>query len=218
MFKRVVRALFISVGCFVSAGTSGYAAACSIHSELPDMGIIEIQKDQFKLREDLKKVDLSAYAELKMVGHDSFFGCQNLSDVILPGSVTKIDDFAFAFCENLEKITGWDSVRTIGVGAFRATGLTELVVPNSVKMMLFEAFSGCGKLRKVIIPSSVETIGFYCFQGCEQLAEVTLPATANIGTDAFLDCPCLKDVYWTSGKPTPEQMREFPEGVVHHDA
>lgn len=77
----------------------------------------------------------------------------NLYNVILPNTVTKIEDWAF--CGNrLYDITIPASVKEIGVCAFAWTTIKTPIIPDGVKT-LNSTFEGCYKLRFVVIPASV---------------------------------------------------------------
>ena len=47
-----------------------------------------------------------------------FSGASNLTEVLIPNSVTSIGEFAFFYCSNLTSITIPDSVTNIEQGAF----------------------------------------------------------------------------------------------------
>ena len=53
------------------------------------------------------------------IGANAFYGCQNLTDIIIPNGVTVIDDGTFSYCTNLTDITIPDSVTEIRLSAFR---------------------------------------------------------------------------------------------------
>ena len=78
----------------------------------------------------------------------------NLVKVILPNTVTKIDDWAFCGNGRLSNINIPASVKEIGVCAFAWTNISNLVIPDGVKT-LTSTFEGCWQLGSVIIPASV---------------------------------------------------------------
>ncbi len=74
-----------------------------------------------------------------------------------------------------------------------AEKLTEVVLPDTVTAIPYNAFNGCKALKTVNIPSTVVSIGGAAFSGCVSLSEITLPSgiTAIAGL-AFKNCKALK--------------------------
>jgi hypothetical protein len=56
----------------------------------------------------------------------AFMGCRNLISITIPDSVTSINEFAFISCNNLTSITIPKSVTSIGRAAFSSASLTEI--------------------------------------------------------------------------------------------
>ncbi len=76
----------------------------------------------------------------------------NLSEFILPDSVTSIGDRAFMACSGLTSVTIPDSVTSIGRSAFSGcSGLTSVTIGSGVTSIGQEAFSGCSGLTRVDI-------------------------------------------------------------------
>ncbi len=68
--------------------------------------------------------------------------------------------------------------------------LTQIVIPDTVKVLGKGCFSGCSNLESVIIPSSIKNIPPYAFESCESLRTVTIPDSVfNIEQGAFDYCP-----------------------------
>jgi len=69
----------------------------------------------------------------------------------------------------------------------------EVVVPNTVTMISYEAFMNNTTLENIILPWNLEAI-FYCaFYGCSNLKEITIPDNVtHIGNNAFMGCSNLK--------------------------
>jgi len=87
-------------------------------------------------------------------------------------------------------------VTNIGDRAFsKCTGLTSVVIPNTVTNIGFCAFSGCSGLTSVVIPNSVTNIGGIAFYNCSGLTSVIIPnSVTNIGGGAFFNCNGLTSV------------------------
>ena len=78
------------------------------------------------------------------------FEYANLEQIILPESLEKINDSAFACCWNLRSIVIPDGVTHIGTAAFYGNGmLTSVVIPESVAYIGLQAFDGCESITDV---------------------------------------------------------------------
>ena len=122
-----------------------------------------IQSNAFMLCIGLKKVivkDIAAWCGIKFDGSFSnplSFAHHLYSDekteitnLIIPNSVTSIGDYAFYDC----------------------SGLTSITIPNSVTSIGVAAFSGCSGLTSITIPNSVTSIGRYAFADCSGLTSL----------------------------------------------
>ena len=109
-------------------------------------------------------------------------------------SVTSIENGAFSDCSGLTSIVIPNSVRSIGNSAFSAcSGLTSVVIPNSVRSIGEYAFYNCSGLASVTIGNSVTSIGNSAFDGCSSLASIVIPnSVTSIGNSAFKGCNNIK--------------------------
>ena len=70
---------------------------------------------------------------VKVIGNSAFKGCDSLTSINLPDSVTNIGDFAFTECRSLTYINIPSRVTNIGEGAFAfCISLTNIDIPNNV--------------------------------------------------------------------------------------
>ena len=81
--------------------------------------------------------------------------------------------------------------------AFReCSGLTSVIIPNSVSSIGDYAFSGCSGLTSATIPISMTSIGARAFAGCSSLTSITIPnSVTSIGIHAFESCSGLTAVH-----------------------
>ena len=124
---------------------------------------------------------------------NAFSGCDSLSEIVIPSSVTSIGDWAFYGCRSLSEIVIPSSVTSIGDLAFdNCSSLSEIVIPSSVTNIGDSAFCGCRSLSEIVIPSSVTSIGNCAFSGCRSLSKIIIPdSVTNIGNGAFAGCSNL---------------------------
>ena len=126
----------------------------------------------------------------------SFEGCSSLTSVTIGNDVTSIGENAFYGCTGLTSVTIGNSVTSIDDNAFNlCSGLTSVTIPNSVTSLGVNAFRGCTGLTSVTIGNSVTSIGVYAFMGCTGLTSVTIPnSVTSIGSRVFQDCSGLTSV------------------------
>ena len=80
---------------------------------------------------------------IKTIEHHSF-NCCKFSNIIIPESVTTINDYAFSNCVNITRFDIPHSVTYIGEGAcFRCLGLKKIAIPNSVTFIGEKLFLEC---------------------------------------------------------------------------
>ena len=130
------------------------------------------------------------------IGYHAFSYCDSLTSVIIPNSVTSIDDAAFFRCYELTSVTIPDSVTSIGNEVFtECFSLTNVTIPDSVTSIGDWAFYLCRSLTSVTIPNSVTIIGYWAFSSCGSLTSVTIPdSVTSIGDGVFRNCSSLTSV------------------------
>ena len=122
------------------------------------------------------------------IGALAFQTCTGLTGMVIPDSVTSIGIYAFSGCSGLTSITIPDSVTSIGSSAFHnCSGLTSVNIPDSVTSIESELFLNCSALKTVTIGNGVTSIGDKAFGGCGELTNIVLPdSIINIGYGAFM--------------------------------
>ena len=126
-------------------------------------------------------------------------------NVVIPSSftyngktyaVTGIGGSAFNDCTGLTSVIIPESVKTIGGSAFKScNNLTTVTIPNSVTSISGEAFRDCRNLTSVTIGNGVTSLVYYTFGGCSSLTAVTIPDNVtSIGEHVFEGCFSLASV------------------------
>ena len=129
--------------------------------------------------------------KLTTIGDRAFanYGCQiHLTQIILPPTITTIEESAFYNCDSLKEIIFPKSLTTIGRWAFYdCDGLEKVSFPDSVTNIGCAAFSHCDKLLVVTLPNSELEVEEFAFE-TSPLSHVFVPKLVKtIGMRAF-DC------------------------------
>ena len=108
-------------------------------------------------------------------------------EYVMPNTVTEIADNAFWGCTELTSVVISNNVTEIAYGAFmNCSSLQSIDIPSGVVAIEERAFDMCFGLEQVKLPSTLKTIGEASFASCENLTEIDFPASLRtIGNDAF---------------------------------
>lgn len=90
------------------------------------------------------------------------------------------------------------SVEIIGRFAFswaRST-MTSIIIPEGVKIIESEAFTGCRALENVILPDSLEIIDAHAFQACSNLKALTLGTNLKVFSQIVFQKVYCPDLYY----------------------
>ena len=138
--------------------------------------------------------DLIIPDSVTSIESQAFYGCSGLASVTIPNSVTSIGSYAFDG-------TAWynnqpDGLVYAGLFAYKYKGTmpagTGITIKEGTKGITDRAFRNCSGLTSVAIPNSVTSIGNYAFSGCSGLTSVTIPkSVTTIRGYAFYGCSRL---------------------------
>ena len=123
-----------------------------------------------------------------------YLRCTNPSD--LKGSVT------------IPTTLDGKTVTSLGSSAFEsATNITEIIIPNTVKIIEYGAFRNCTKLAKVDL-GNIEEMSFDVFTGCTSFTTITIPKTLKKGTwNGCLNNPNITSITLEEG------LTVIPDGL-----
>lgn len=133
---------------------------------------------------------------VKTIEYRAFEGCNGLTSITIPNTVTLIEGRAFFGCSELTSVEIPSTVTSIGSSAFyNCNNLISLTIPNSLTIINNEVFHGCSSLTSVVIPSSVTSINEGAFGGCRGLTSVFIPSSvSSIGPHPFGGCTGLVSI------------------------
>ena len=82
------------------------------------------------------------------IGDSAFYGCKDITNIIIGNSIISIGNSAFYNCTSLTGITIGNGVTSIGGYAFnKCKSLTNITIPDSVTSIRFHAFDNCTNLQ-----------------------------------------------------------------------
>ncbi|MDD3479160.1 MAG: leucine-rich repeat domain-containing protein [Paludibacteraceae bacterium] len=129
----------------------------------------------------------------------SFVGTTaNIPATVMNGAttytVTELANYGLKNKPSLTSVTLPETVKKIGSHALRDTGITSMLIPNSVDTIEAFAFYGCTALTSVELGNGVKFIGLYTFNDCSNLQTVKIGTGMIKMNYVFVDCPLLIDV------------------------
>ncbi len=140
-----------------------------------------------------------------------------LTNLVIPTTITSIEQGAIYLCDNLEKITipffGTSPTDDKNVyvpfglifgasseydqAAFIPTNLKHVVLLDSITFIPSNAFYHCSGIQSIKLPSTLTKIGYQSFYECQLLSEITLPSSvSSVDLYAFKNCISLQNVYF----------------------
>lgn len=106
----------------------------------------------------------------------AFYGSA-LKNIVIPDSVTFMDDGAFSNCFSLSSVHIGQGLTKILTGAFNNASLTEVFIPDNIISIGQASFRYIETLEKVTIGKNVSEILRVAFGDCNKLKEVYCKAS-----------------------------------------
>ena len=171
--------------------------------------------DRFVNGSAISEIDIPD--SVTMIGSEAFKGCVNLTHVDLPDGLTVLCAGAFEACTGITSIEIPSGITILNTDTFSETGLTEVIIPDTVTELGQRVFKNCTALKSVVLPDHLTSLGDETFAGCTSLTEIDLPdsleriswdgfsesglthielpnSVTEIGARAFQDCKALESV------------------------
>lgn len=141
-------------------------------------GLLSIPESLLNNCTNLKEVVIPE--SVTTIENHAFFGCVSLEKINLPAGLTEISQSLLGGCTALSEITIPDGVTAIGDSAFqKCASLTEIVLPQGLRRIDGEAFFGCTGLSYIDIPDGLETAGNW-------IADDSVQLRCSIGSSAAI--------------------------------
>ena len=143
---------------------------------------------------------------VKYIGNYAFADCSGLRHLQIPVAVS-IGNGAFGryseegTAPQISEVVLPQTLTHLGDGAFMGcNGLIEVVIPDGITEIPDYLFTYCINLVSVTLPQSVTYVGDYAFAGCERLSEINLENVREIAPYAFYQAASLQNIDLTSAE------------------
>lgn len=173
--------------------------ACS-NLQYANLGIVQdIGRYTFALADMLTYVE---YEEGSVkIGENTFALCidnnkyyyhDKLTTITIPNSIQKIDDYAFAYCRNLDiSSMNLSNITEIGEAAFYGANVNSITLSN-VEKINYAAFAESSITKITMLTTKDIEIGELAFYNCQNLETVVLPTAEDVSIriekGAFYEC------------------------------
>ena len=142
--------------------------------------------------------------------NNAFYGCANVTSIILPGTLKTIGTNAFYNCASLTSITIPDGVTTIGSNAFSGCNALSKVYVNDISKWYRISFANDAanpmhyatefyvkgeKITEVTFDDQITTIPSYALYNIKSIKKIVVPNTVTtIKLSAFKGCDGLESL------------------------
>lgn len=123
------------------------------------------------------------------IGEGAFANVSGLKTIIIPGTVKEISERAFAYNQTLERVVLEEGIEIIKENCFQnCYNLKEINLPNSLKYIGGQAFYYCTSLKEITLPPNIEKLESWTFGGDKKLEQINLNEGLKIiGSYTFYD-------------------------------
>lgn len=135
---------------------------------------------------------------------ETFNLCGNLTSVSLPDSLFIIGEETFSNCYSLEAVTIPVNVEIISNGAFYASGIKFMDIPENVKTVALSAFSRCGQMEELDMIDTADFKAAY-LREMDSLKILKMSRKEDMEKIQTLDAPNLELVIF------PDDIEEIKE-------
>ena len=154
---------------------------------------------------------------LKTIGVYGLNSCSGLTEVNLP-SVETIGQNAFYYCTNIETLR-IPNVKTIGQNAFQACRKITSLEFTQIEVIQTTAFRYCIGLTQVVLPATLRVMNSGAFQDCSGLKKIIfLGNPPTLYNDSLRGLTALEDIYvaWEYRQESHEPWGAPDTATIHY--
>ena len=174
----------IDLGSVETLGNGAFANCTGLQSvEIPDT-VTKAEYYQFEKCTSLESVRFGA--GLKKTAYRMFFGCYSLSEIAF-GAIEEIDALTFAYCNGLTEITLPETVKVVGNACFGECAQLRSFTTTALEYLPYQALMNCTALSELNLNEGMKTIYRYAVYNARSLSDVEVPASVTIVHDNAFD-------------------------------
>ena len=178
-------------------------------------GLLELDSESFSECHNLTNIILPN--TVTYIGDRAFYNCYNLESIIIPDSVTSIDDYAFDYCNNLESVTIGSSVTTIGTNAFNeCNNLTSVIFENTTDWYHSDNADYTDNTLVDVTNESNNAVYLRNIHPNYWCRKNTINTTTNDIENAISELPAGLYTINTSGKITPVTIFNIKSSMINN--
>ena len=207
----------------ISIGDYAFSECSQLKQVLLPAALTSLGNNSFSKCTSLETISIPS--KTTTIPEHTFFNCTSLNSVNLPSSLKVIENNAFYGCVALNNIKFPSSLERFGEYSFRNTGLTEVVIPNSVRYIGKGVFAQCNSLKSLTAPflgtnnaqTQTKVLGYFFTTSSSYsnnsvpstLTSVTILDDINFGNGVFKNCSYLTDI------KLPEYLNSIPQDAFY---
>ena len=131
------------------------------------------------------------------IGDYAFEHCYSITSLTIPEGCTTIGEYAFNNCSNLASATFPNSLTTVGSFAFASCARMHATLPGGISYIGERAFNGAPLSSNIVVNQGV--IGERAFNACGSVMDLTIGAGVTyIGPNAFNEMGGLRNIHYGS--------------------
>ena len=149
----------------------------------------------------LEELDLSRVAFEVLDDEYGLKDNKSLKKIIAPATLRRTAEGWFGYTHAEEIIFPGDKLRIFG-GALFNQRVKKITLPESVEVILANAFWNNEKMESITLPSKIKIIPARCFYVCKSLKSIDIPAAVTeIQENAFAECVQLERITFHGEAP-----------------
>lgn len=121
----------------------------------------------------------------------SFYNCYSLASVVIPNSMSSIQDHTFTNCRSLSSMV-LPRINYFGTYSFSGCYTLSTMVLSQNTTKLNSSFCSNTLIASVILPDSITSINDSAFSSCISMSSITIPnSITTIDSSAFSNCRAM---------------------------